>query len=191
VILVEDSLAEIFLNEILSSKPKNRVLYKIIPIGGWEKVLEIYQLNESKKIFSDAQVLVVLDGDVKEDSKKGVYSSIKKKFLPLDNIEKYVVQLIVDKNYEFITYIEDKTSPRLFKDLDYFVGEEPLKNTKSIKNVYSNFIKAVQKETSHTSYDELQKQIIQYVLNVNREIEAYQKFEKDILQFINNDETVL
>lgn len=69
IILVEDELAEMFIIEILREQNLHDVLYKIIPIGGWEKVLEIYLLNERKKFYSDAKVLVVLDGDMIKEKK--------------------------------------------------------------------------------------------------------------------------
>lgn len=185
ILLVEDNLAEMLIVELLQSATINKVLYKIIPIGGWEKVLEIYQLNEKKKIFNDAQVLVVLDGDVKKDANKNRYSGVKKKFLPLDNIEKYITTLIVNKDQAFIAFIENKISPKQFNQLNYHLKEDPLKNIQNIKDTYHHFLKAVQNEMYHTSYDELQKQLIQYILKENKTDEKYQKFNEDIVDFLN------
>lgn len=186
VILVEDSLAEMFILEVLNDNSINTILYKIIPIGGWEKVLEIYQINEGKKIFSDAQVLVILDGDVKEKANKNKYSRIQKRFLPLENIERYIATLIINTDIEFSSFIETKISPKQFSELDYKLKEEPLKNTQNIKDTYHHFIEAVRKEMSYTSYDELQKQIIQYILNKNKSSSQYQKFNNEIIKFLND-----
>jgi energy-coupling factor transporter ATP-binding protein EcfA2 len=186
IILVEDSLAEMLIIEVLKTKAINQILYKIIPIGGWEKVLEIYEINESKKIFSDAQVLIILDGDIKEKANKGRYSRIEKRFLPLDNIEKYIATKIVDEDQDFFSFIEAKVSPKQVSELDYTLKTNPLENTNNIKDTYHHFLKAVQKEMAYTSYDELQKSMIQYILNENKTCESYINFHDVIVTFLNS-----
>jgi len=100
VILVEDTLAREFVEKVIDNTIKNNVLYTIIPIGGWEKVLEIYELNKYEKFLGE-NLLVILDGDVESNSEyiknKNKYKDMNLGFLPIPNIEAYVAYTLLDK----------------------------------------------------------------------------------------------
>lgn len=189
IVLVEDDLAEFFITKAIGNKEEdiNNVSYKIIPIGGWEKVLEIYLLNKKQKFYGDAEVIVVLDGDQSKTKKvkQGINKQINKRFLPLENIEKYVVELIVNNDENFIRFIERKIQPTVFGDLGFFIEDNPFENTEKIKNLYSKFVKVSIKVMTNTSEIEFQKDIIDFILKTNVETPEYKKFIEEIIIFIN------
>ena len=94
IILVEDILTSKFIEKIIEEIDIERILYKIIPIGGWEKVLEIYTQNEKYKYFSHANTFCILDGDVISLANKNPHKKIEKRFLPFSNIERVCVENI-------------------------------------------------------------------------------------------------
>jgi len=187
IILVEDDLAEMFIIETLREKKLNNVLYEIIPIGGWEKVLETYLLNETQKFYGNAKTLVVLDGDMKRETKVhgGRKRNIKKMFLPLDNIERYVVEMIKNEDDEFISFIEKLIMPKTFNELNFYLQDDVLSKTNKIKDGYYHFIEAIRKEAKYYSEDEVQKRIINFILKQNSGNMEYQKFTSKIIEFIN------
>ena len=187
IILVEDDLAEMFIIETLREKKLNNVLYEIIPIGEWEKVLETYLLNETQKFYGNAKTLVVLDGDMKRETKVhgGRKRNIKKMFLPLDNIERYVVEMIKNEDDEFISFIEKLIMPKTFNELNFYLQDDVLSKTNKIKDGYYHFIEAIRKEAKYYSEDEVQKRIINFILKQNSGNMEYQKFTSKIIEFIN------
>ncbi len=186
IILVEDELAKRFIHKIINIENINKVLFSIIPIGGWEKVIEIYQLNEKQKFYSNAKVLVVLDGDVINYANKSKYSTVKKTFLPLDNIEKYTVtQLYNDNNFRskiersFLSY-------KKFENLSIKIK---LDTTDNIKQSYKKGIieEVVKASSMGTFYNQVEDLILDEIINkMNRENKSnIDKFRSDILNFLN------
>ena len=143
IILVEDKLSEEFIYKIILNLDI-KLKYKIIPIGGYEKVLEIHKDALNYKYFGDADIASILDGDVKEEvRKKRKYNFLKKYFLPIDSIEKYVVNvLIYDK--EFINKIETHFGID-FKEIDLDTTDKS--TTDKIKGIFNNLIKQINKNS--------------------------------------------
>lgn len=187
IILVEDDLAKKFIEKLIIDEQINNILYEIIPIGGWEKVLEIYQLNEHKKLYSDADVLVVLDGDVnnKEKANKQKFSSIKKRFLPIENIEKYtVIDLIKDDS--FIKKVERNfLNFKSFNDLNIEVKTE---KTEDIKLTFKKgIIEEINKEAGKSFHSLIIEDFIlkEIILKLQRENNTkLDSFKKNILDFL-------
>lgn len=94
IILVEDELAKNIVNTFLK---KNNLcsskLIRIIPCGGWEKVIELQkEINISKLAGHKCKTISILDGDI-EDEFKQFYVELKNqniKFLPIASLEKYL-----------------------------------------------------------------------------------------------------
>lgn len=149
IILVEDKLASKFIEKIIDNINIERILYKIIPIGGWEKVLEIYTQNEKYKYFSHASTFCILDGDVIDQANKKPYKKIDKRFLPFSNIERVCVEsLFIDSD------LKDKLNmlvyPKNILDLDIEEFKEEITNisemkTETIKNIFKKLIHEIRK----------------------------------------------
>jgi hypothetical protein len=84
-------------------------LISVVPVGGWQNVLKFQSellvnniLGIGKKIFS------ILDGDVQDNITKE-YKSLKKLFLPINSVEKYLYNnLIISHNLILKKQINDK-----------------------------------------------------------------------------------
>lgn len=184
IILVEDDLAKRFITKMLLNENISNLLYLIIPIGGWEKVLEIYRINENQKIYSDAKVIVVLDGDVKEIANTNNNKFINKRFLPVDNIEKYTIIKLFNDDI-FASKIERNFLS--FKKLKDLPIEIKFSNTEEIKKSFKKgLIEEVAKASSSYNY-QIEDFIIDEIINkLNREdFEKIEKFKKNILDFLN------
>ncbi|MGJ0455506.1 translation initiation factor IF-2 N-terminal domain-containing protein [Aliarcobacter cryaerophilus] len=187
IILVEDDLAKKFIEKLILDEQIDNILYEIIPIGGWEKVIEIYKINKHKKFYSDAEVLVVLDGDVndKQKANKPSFDDVNKRFLPIDNIEKYsVIELINDNS--FIKKVERHfLNYKSFNDLNIDIKT---KTTEDIKLTFKKgIVEEIKKEAGksfHTSMveDFILKEIIEKLKNENHT--KIEKFRTDILDFL-------
>ena len=159
IILVEDKLAEEFIYKIISNFDI-KLKYKIIPIGGYEKVLEIHKEALNCRYFGDADIASILDGDVKEEvRRKSKYNSLKKYFLPIENIEKYVVNTLINDK-KFIDKIETHLDID-FKEINLDTTDKS--TTHKIKGIFNNLIEQINKNSSKNRY-EIMDFVYRYVL---------------------------
>ena len=70
LILVEDEIAKLFIQIILSENLDIFPKYNIIPLGGWNKVLDIVEVHKNSALFNTDKILTVLDGDVEDIIKR-------------------------------------------------------------------------------------------------------------------------
>jgi predicted ATPase len=110
LLLVEDVLAKIIVKKAIDKLNLDTSrLISVVPVGGWQNVLKLQSellvnniLGVGKKIFS------ILDGDIRDNITKE-YKSLKKLFLPINSVEKYLHNnLIVSQNLELKKQINDK-----------------------------------------------------------------------------------
>jgi AAA15 family ATPase/GTPase len=91
LLLVEDVLAKIVVKkavEVLQLKESR--LISVVPVGGWSNVLKLHrELLMNNILGVGKRVISVLDGDVRSVITKE-YSSLKKLFLPINSVEKYL-----------------------------------------------------------------------------------------------------
>ena len=98
LLLVEDKLAQLFVNRILSdySLRKSKLIH-CIPVGGWMQVLELHQELYSKKVLgTQTEIVSILDGDVQGDLSKS-QKNMKHLFLPIKSIEKFLYDVLKEK----------------------------------------------------------------------------------------------
>ncbi|MGE4497607.1 MAG: AAA family ATPase [Deferribacterales bacterium] len=99
LVLCEDALAKKLINSIIA---KNNActskLVCVLPVGGWENVLKLQlELVKNKILGVGTQVISVLDGDIQHECKKKTdYDSLKKLFLPIASIEKFLFSIIYE-----------------------------------------------------------------------------------------------
>lgn len=111
-ILVEDTLAEIVVRKIIQDfRIKNNLLINVIPVGAWNNTLSFQKRAIEQNAFGRERfIFSVIDGDVKDEvNKVGQYKSLRKLFLPIKSVEKYLYQkLIQSPDVTFIKQIGNK-----------------------------------------------------------------------------------
>lgn len=97
LLLVEDELAKIIVkNAIEELKLDNSALINVLPVGGWMNVLKLQnELITNNILGVGKQVFSILDGDVQDKIPKE-YKSVKKLFLPVNSVEKYLKKVLLD-----------------------------------------------------------------------------------------------
>lgn len=97
IVLVEDKMAKSFVKTLFREKN----LYKgqltlILPTGSWSSTVEMHnELFKSRLFGNPANIISIIDGDIKDDFKKFKANNpyvdrLKINFLPVDSIEKYL-----------------------------------------------------------------------------------------------------
>ena len=121
--LTEDVLAKAIVNKILlSNKLTNSRLIHIVPVGGWENVLSLHrELLRWNVLGLGKQIISILDGDI-ENEVPIDFKDIKKLFLPIKSIEKYLYEVVVEQtNMNLRKVLNDKYFT--VKSLDSLVKE--------------------------------------------------------------------
>lgn len=98
LLLVEDELLKkVVKNTINNLKIANSRLINIIPVGGWENVLKLQEeLVRTNTLGFGKQICSILDGDISEEAQKK-YKRLKKIFLPVSSIEKFLYKNLLIK----------------------------------------------------------------------------------------------
>lgn len=110
LLLVEDDLTKNVIEKILlTNNLKSGKLIHIVPVGGWKNVLELHkELLRWNVLGLGKQVISILDGDIRNDVTLE-YKDIKKLFLPIKSIEKYLYKVIIeDPDNKIIRILNDK-----------------------------------------------------------------------------------
>lgn len=112
LLLVEDELAKMIVESVLSELGLfNSKLIHITPVGGWNNVLNLhYDLFANNVLGVGKQIISILDGDVKTECENNKqYKCLKKIFLPIASVEKYLKAVLIDnKNTEIYKRIGDE-----------------------------------------------------------------------------------
>lgn len=111
-ILVEDKVAELMVRKLIADyRTRNNLLMNVLPVGGWHNTLELQKnFCEQNILGRDKFTFSIIDGDVKDEVKRhDEYNALKKLFLPIKSLEKYLYQkILVDKDAAFITYFGNR-----------------------------------------------------------------------------------
>ncbi len=111
-ILVEDKLSEIIVRRLIDKfRVKNNLLINVLPIGTWNNTLAFQARAIDQNAFGrDKFLFSIIDGDVQQSVNKcQQYTHLKKLFLPIKSVEKYLFQkLIIEKDKDFIRVIGNK-----------------------------------------------------------------------------------
>jgi len=176
IILVEDEKIEKIIFKLIKDILNINLKYKIIPIGGWEKVLEIHKDSLRSKYFGNADIVSILDGDVKREANKEKYKKLQKNFLPIANIEKYFLdKLLYSDNFQRHVEIHLNVN---FKDINLEIPSSDL-NTKKIKGIYNSYIEQVSKISGKKKY-EVEEFMIDYIL----EKENFESLRNFLMNFL-------
>lgn len=112
LLLVEDELSKKFVNSIIN---KNNLsvskLLHVLPAGDWYSSLRLQnEIYRNKVLGVGKKVICLLDGDVIDlVSKKDEFKGLKKIFLPIKSVEKYLYsRLIANYDRKFVKFLGDK-----------------------------------------------------------------------------------
>lgn len=108
--LVEDVLTRCIVDKILFKENlKSGKLVHIVPVGGWKNFLELHkELLRWNVLGLNRQILSILDGDIISEV-GDEYKDIKKLFLPIKSIEKYLYKIIIEEpELNLIRLLNDK-----------------------------------------------------------------------------------
>ena len=193
IIFVEDVLAKKLVEQQMNKLDLGvNNLFKIIPIGGWRKVIEIYKEFEMEKLggmFCD--YIAILDGDIEEEFLREFGDKAKNyrvEFLPIPSLEKFFFKKIILENDSGVF---EKVEAALFNSsinhsLDEVVSnyknqnENYKTNDKSGKRLMREIIKnAISNTIDRTSVERSLSDIAMNDINKNTDSSLT---NKDILQ---------
>jgi len=186
-ILVEDKVAEIIVRRLIADyRTKNNLLMNVLPIGGWNNTLELQKhFCEQNILGRDKFTFSIIDGDVQHQvNSTADYKPLKKLFLPIKSLEKYLYQkILVEKDNDFITYFGNRyftLTP--FDDIikscrsnQYIIGD------RSGKALYELLLKKLKDE--RVDEDTLVRDFSSYLFDK----ESFSKLQSQIEQFIDDN----
>lgn len=129
LLLVEDILTKFVVDKILNKESlKNSRLIHVVPVGGWSNVLSLHkELLTWNVLGLGKQIVSILDGDIK-DEVGDEYKDIRKLFIPIKSIEKFLYEIIVEKpNPKIKKVLNDKYFT--INSIDTLLGEHSMKYT--------------------------------------------------------------
>lgn len=185
-ILVEDKLTEIIVKRLIEEfRIKSNLLINVLPIGSWNNTLAFQKRAIDQNAFGrDKFLFSIIDGDVKDQVKKcEQYDNMKKLFLPIKSVEKYLYQkLITNKDVEFIKLIgnryftlqpldtilkefalngngnKDESGKSLFKHLLFYLSKVGLNETEFVKSLCDDLFQ-------YEDFDKLKTNIELFITN--------------------------
>lgn len=177
VILTEDRLAKTFIEEIISTFSISKMRYTILPIGGWQKVIEIHKMHENQNIFGCAKLISVLDGDTVDKLEKS-HKKVQHTFLPIHNVEYVVTNYLSEQDKEFLYFLNRKIAPHDYNELKIEVITE---RTEDRKNTYCKLLNEISRKNFNK--DVIENNIIQYIVKDKKYSDSIIKFQKALEYF--------
>ena len=146
LLLVEDELAKKVVDRVLlNCDLRISKLIHIVPVGGWTNVLSLHHDLISNNVLGiNKEIISILDGDIiNEANRKENYKSLKKLFLPIKSVEKYIYKICIEEEN---SALKKNLSDRYFqlKSLNILVKEFKSMTFDSRKD--KNFYKYIMKD---------------------------------------------
>lgn len=123
LLLVEDTLTKTVVEKILlKNNLKSGKLVHVVPVGGWKNVLDLHkELLKWNVLGTGTQVTSILDGDIEQNVTEE-FKDIRKLFLPIKSIEKFLYKVIIESpDNRIIRLLNDKYFT--LKSIDSLVKE--------------------------------------------------------------------
>lgn len=183
-ILVEDKVSELIIKKLIADyRTQNNLLINVLPVGGWNNTLELQKNFCVQNILGrDKFTFSIIDGDVLEEvNKNSNYSSLKKLFLPIKSLEKYLYEkIIINNDIEFITFFGNRYfTINSFDDLiKACKNNQYILQDKSGKAIYEFIVKKLEEE--QMSEEDLIKDFSVYLFNKENFSSLQEKIEKFI-----------
>ncbi len=149
LLLVEDTLAQLVVNSILSKESlRNSKLIHCVPVGGWNNVLDLHKELYTKKILgTNTKIISILDGDTVQFLDKE-QNKLPHLFLPIPSVEKFLYD-VIKKNTDpqLRKVINDKYF--IVHSLDEIVSDYNQGTLNGEKDNNKSFYKKILKELSN------------------------------------------
>lgn len=184
-ILVEDKVAELLIRRLITDyRTKNNLLMNVLPVGGWNNTLELQRnICEQNILGRDKFTFSIIDGDVENDVNKCIeYKPLKKLFLPIMSLEKYLYKkILVDNDSEFTMYFGNRYFTLISFDeiVKSCKGNAYVMQDKSGKAFYEFLLKKLAKE--RVDEDSLIKDFSEYLFQK----ENFSSLQNNIERFID------
>lgn len=188
IFLVEDDLAKSIINKILKKKNllSNRLVH-VLPCGGYSNVIDLAEeVVNSNLVGKTSKIMIVLDGDVKEESKsylakKQYNNNIPLNYLPIESLEKYLKENLVNKvDKEIFKLLNDYIFQQksLLNIIEEYKNENDLSKDKNGK-IFYKYIDSELRARNKTR-EELVNMIVDYLFdnkdtNINKITEFFTK----------------
>jgi predicted ATPase len=154
LLLVEDELTKIIVEKVLEMKGfKSSRLVHVVPVGGWKNVLTLQkELIQNNVLGIGREIISIIDGDV-EHIIPEEFDRLKKLFLPIKSLEKFIYEVVVDNiNHDLKKIINDKYFP--IESLDSLVAEHYSKYPTTPSSPDKKFYFRLKKELEKRSISE-------------------------------------
>lgn len=151
-ILVEDKVAELIVRKLIADyRTNNNLLINVLPVGSWYNTLELQRnICEQNILGRDKFTFSIIDGDVKNEvNKNNSFKPLKKLFLPIKSLEKYLYEkILIENNGSFIQYFGNRyfTLTSFDEVVKKCKGNTYVMEDKSGKALYEVIIKKLSSE---------------------------------------------
>ena len=188
-ILVEDRVAELIIRKLIADyRTKNNLLINVLPVGAWNNTLELQRnFCEQNILGRDKFTFSIIDGDVKSDVNKNTnYKPLKKLFLPIKSLEKYLyAKILIENDEDFIRYFGNRyfTLTPFDEVIKNCKGNAYVMGDKSGKALYEVILKKLAVE--RVDEESLIRDFSDYLF----EKENFAALQSNIEKFINDNFT--
>lgn len=188
-ILVEDKVAELIVRKLIADyRTNNNLLINVLPVGSWSNTLELQKnFCEQNILGRDKFTFSIIDGDVKDEVNKNTsYKPLKKLFLPIKSLEKYLYEkILIENNENFIRYFGNRyfTLTSFDEVVKECRGNTYVMEDKSGKALYEVIIKKLSAE--RVDEETLVRDFSEYLF----EKEKFASLQSNIEKFINENFT--
>ena len=155
LLLVEDDLAKVVVDKVLEMNSlKSSKLVHVVPVGGWSNVLSLQnELLKNNVLGIGREIISIIDGDVSGNIPQE-FSSLKKLFLPIKSVEKFLYETIIERpNLPLKKIINDKYFP--VKSIDTLVSEHKTQFHGKVDHPDKKFYFRLRKDLESRNIDEL------------------------------------
>lgn len=182
--LAEDILTKAIVDKILFvNKLNTSKLIHIVPVGGWNNVLSLHrELLRWNVLGLGKQIISVLDGDIQDEVPED-FKDIRKIFLPIKSIEKYIYELVMDKkNPALKKILNDKYFT--IKSLDSIIAEFHKNYPNPKSQADKKFYFSLKKDFSARGITE-ESFIINFVDDLLEHVD-FSKFTENVTKLLGN-----
>lgn len=182
--LVEDELAKIIVNKIIDKMSlRTSKLIHVVPVAGWENTLRLQkELLANNVLGVNKTIVSILDGDV-SDIVPSEYNDLKKFFLPIKSIEKYLYDILINGgDGKLKKIINDKYFT--IKSLDDIISEFYEVCNDNTKNKDKKLYHRLKRDLESRNVSEeifIEKFSDDIIKNV-----SFESFEKHLLNIVEN-----
>jgi len=134
------------------------------------------EINKNSKNFDKEKQEII-----EKIQRKYIIKGINTAFLPIKNVEQYVIELIKEEEKEFV----EKIQQYIIKNSTFFDLKDKLDLNNDNKSIFEEFIKKL-KNTCIYSENEIKHKLINIILEINSSNTKFINLKNRIKDFLNN-----